>query len=287
MIRAGVKWLGAALLLAAIVLLGLVAGQLHHWRTFMDQPATSRPVGARMPGTQLVVLGTTHAPQPNFTPDSLYTALEQLRPDVILFEIDSSRIDWIRQPPGLTQALATTLGGAAPENEGQAVRKYLRWHPATALQPYEWNRRDAFHRQYGILTEPGKVLARLAQLREAGQLLPWQLGTLVAYDSLNARLNALARQPLDSLNTPAGGAAAGHAVPRPGAGSSCPTGSGRVSGILPHQRSVLGHPQPGHGPQRGRLGSLVSGPAAGSTRGFQPPLLLAARAALPPGSIRG
>jgi hypothetical protein len=148
-----------------------------------------------------VVLGTTHAPHANLNLDSLYAALEMLKPDVILFELDSIRLPQLRRAPGLRQALQVALGGAAPENEGQAVRKYVRWHPATAWQPYEWNRRDAYHQQYGILTKPDEVLQRLSQLRAARQLAPWQLRILNSYNSLNARLNKLALLPLDSLNT--------------------------------------------------------------------------------------
>lgn len=95
------------------------------------------------------------------------------------------------------------LGGAAPENEGQAIRKYRRWHPATAWQPFEWNRRNAYHRQHGLLTKPDEVFRQLNHLRATQRLAPWQLRILNAYDSLSARLNALALLPLDSLNTPA------------------------------------------------------------------------------------
>ena len=168
----------------------------------MRTPA-GRPTVAHRGGTQLVILGTTHAPHASLNPDSLYAALETLQSDVILFEGDSAYLPQLRRPPGLAQALQVALGGSAPENEGQALRKYRRWHPATAWQPFEWNRRNAYHRQYGLLTKPDEVLQRLRQLRAAGQLAPWQLRILTAYDSLSTRLNTLAQLPLDSLNTAA------------------------------------------------------------------------------------
>lgn len=168
----------------------------------MQTPA-SRPTVAHRGGTQLVILGTTHAPHANLNPDSLYAALEILKPDVILFEGDSAYLPQLRRPPGLAQALQVALGGSAPENEGQAMRKYLRWHPATAWQPFEWNRRNAYHRQYGILPKPDEVFQQLDHLRAARQLAPWQLRILTAFDSLSTRLNALGQLPLDSLNTPA------------------------------------------------------------------------------------
>ncbi|MDJ0366400.1 hypothetical protein QMK33_14675 [Hymenobacter sp. H14-R3] len=175
----------------------------------MEKPAPSS-TAAYQGGTQLVVLGTTHAPHANLKPDSLYAALEILKPDVILFERDSAYIPQLRRSPGLPQALQVALGGSAPENEGQAIRKYVRWHPATVWQPFEWNRRNAYHRQYGILTKPDEVMQRLRQLRATQQLAPWQLRSLHTYDSLSTHLNMLAQLPLDSLNTTAADSLAAH-----------------------------------------------------------------------------
>ncbi len=187
-------------MLTVVGIAGIAAAQLVSWHRFMRMPV-NRPTPAHHGGTQLIVLGTTHEPHANLNPDSLYAALEVLKPDVILFEADSAYMPQLRRPPGLEQALQVALGGSAPENEGQAVRKYLHWHPATAWQPFEWNRRNAYHRQYGILTKPDEVFQRLYHLRTAKQLAPWQLRILNAYDSLSTRLNALAQLPLDSLNT--------------------------------------------------------------------------------------
>ncbi|WP_460584319.1 hypothetical protein [Hymenobacter arcticus] len=181
---------------------GITAVQLISWQHFMEVPAPG-PIAAYQGGTQLVVLGTTHAPHANLNPDSLYAALKILKPDVLLFESDSAYLPQLRRLPGLQQALQVALGGSAPENEGQAMRKYVRWHPATVWQPFEWNRRNAYHRQYGILTKPDEVMQRLRQLHAAQQLVPWQLRVLNAYDSLSTRLDTLAQLPLDSLNTTA------------------------------------------------------------------------------------
>lgn len=196
-------------LLVVVGVVGLATAQLIRWHHFMESPAPSSTV-AYQGDTQLVILGTTHAPHANLNPDSLYAALEIVKPDVILFEGDSAYLPQLRRSPGLQQALQVAVGGSAPENEGQAMRKYVRWHPATSWQPFEWNRRNAYHRQYGILTKPGEVMQRLRQLRAAQQLAPWQLRILKAYDSLSTSLNTLAQLPLDSLNTTAADSLAAH-----------------------------------------------------------------------------
>ena len=196
-------WLSVGVLLLAIVgVAGITAAQLVSWHQFMRAPV-SRSAAAHHGGTQLVVVGTTHEPHANLNPDSLYAALETIKPDVILFEGDSAYLPQLRRPPGLMQALQVALGGPAPENEGLAIQKYLHWHPATAWQPFEWNRRNAYHRQYGILTKPDEVFRQLRHLQAAQQLASWQLRILTAYDSLSTRLNTLAQLPLDSLNTAA------------------------------------------------------------------------------------
>jgi hypothetical protein len=40
--------------------------------------------------TELILVGTVHQPVENFTPDSLYNILVKIKPDLILFEVDSS-----------------------------------------------------------------------------------------------------------------------------------------------------------------------------------------------------
>jgi hypothetical protein len=111
--------------------------------------------------TEVVVLGTVHFPTPAFTADSLYGALETLRPDLILFEIDSARLAQVLAPPPLAQRLGRALGWAATPNEAAAVAKYQHWHPTALVRPYEWGQRGQFHRQHGILSTPGLAFSQL------------------------------------------------------------------------------------------------------------------------------
>jgi len=168
------------------------------WAAPARAPATLPPAGS----TEIFVLGTVHFPTPAFTADSLYNALEALRPDLILFEIDSTRLAEVLRPPAPMQRLSRALGWAASPNEAPAVTKYRQRYPATLVRPYEWGRRDQFHRQHGILTTPGLVFQKLNTLRKAGQLTPRQRQILATYDSLTASLNALgSTQPLAVLNS--------------------------------------------------------------------------------------
>jgi len=172
-------------------------------RAFLAAPARTRATLPPADSTEVVVLGTVHFPTAAFTADSLYNALETLRPDVILFEIDSVRLAQVLGPPPLTQLLGRALGWAATPNEA-AVAKYQHRHPAALVRPYEWGQRDQFHRQHGILSTPSLVFSKLKTLREAGQLTPRQQRVLATYDSLTARLNALgSTQPLAALNSAA------------------------------------------------------------------------------------
>ena len=192
-----------------LVLLGAAgAATLYRYerqmQAFYAAPARTTATLPPADATEVIVLGTVHFPTPAFNADSLYEALETLRPDVILFEIDSARLAKVLGRPSLAQRLGRALGWAATPNEAAAVTKYQRRHPAALVRPYEWGRRDQFHRQHGILSTPGLVFSKLKTLREAGQLTPRQLHVLATYDSLTARLNALgSTQPLAALNSPA------------------------------------------------------------------------------------
>jgi hypothetical protein len=195
----------------ALLLVLLAAGTAaalyrYEWqqKAFFAAPSRIRATLPRADSTEVVVLGTVHFPTAAFTADSLYDALETLRSDLILFEIDSARLVQVLGPPPLAQRVGRALGWEGTPNEAAAVTKYQHRHPAVLVRPYEWGRRDQFHRQYGILSTPGLVFSKLRTLREAGQLTPRQQRVLATYDSLTARLNALgSTQPLAALNSAA------------------------------------------------------------------------------------
>lgn len=191
----------ALLLLGAAVAVALLRYERRQ-RAFMAAPARTTAALPPADSTEVFVVGTVHFPTPAFTADSLYDALEALRPDLILFEIDSTRLAAVLGPPTPMQRLGRALGWEGIPNEAAAVAKYRRRHPAALVRPYEWGRRDQFHRQHGILSTPGLIFSKLKELRDAGQLTPRQQRTLATYDSLTARLNALGgTQPLAALNS--------------------------------------------------------------------------------------
>lgn len=192
---------------AALVLLGVAAAVAllryeRQQRAFMAAPARATAALPPADSTEVFVVGTVHFPTPAFTAGSLYDALETLRPDLILVEIDSTRLAAVFGPPAPMQRLGRALGWAGTPNEAAAVAKYQRRHPAALVRPYEWGRRDQFHRQHGILSTPDLIFSKLKTLRDAGQLTPRQRRTLATYDSLTAHLDTLGgTQPLAALNS--------------------------------------------------------------------------------------
>jgi len=82
-------------------------------QTFLAAPARAKATLPPADSTEAVVLGTVHFPTPVFTADSLYDALETLRPDLILFEIDSARLTQVLGPPPLVQRVGRALGWPA------------------------------------------------------------------------------------------------------------------------------------------------------------------------------
>jgi hypothetical protein len=197
-------WKRGALVLLLLGVAVAAAVLRYEWRQRVFWGAPARATAALPPAgsTEIFVVGTVHFPTPAFTADSLYNALETLRPNLILFEIDSTRLIEVLRTPTPMQRLRRALGWEGTPNEAAAVRKYQQRHPATLVRPYEWGQRDQFHRQYGILTTPGLIFNKLTELRDAGQLTPRQQRTLATYDSLTTQLNALGgTQPLAALNS--------------------------------------------------------------------------------------
>jgi len=150
------------LLLAAAVVAALLRYEGRQ-RAFWVAPARAAAARPAADSTEIFVVGTVHFPTPAFTADSLYNALETLRPDLILFEIDSTRLAEVLRPPTPMQRLRRALGWEGTPNETLAVLKYQRRHPVALVRPYEWGRRDQFHRQHGILTTPDLIFNKLQE----------------------------------------------------------------------------------------------------------------------------
>lgn len=128
--------------------------------------------------TDLVLLGTVHQAVQNFTSDSLYNILVKFKPDLILFEVDSSffnrEFDFIK---------------TWQSNENIATVKYMNDFDVD-VRPYDFTGRNEFRIKIGSRPTDSKALKLLDSIYKNNQL-----------DSLDNRIYQKFLEVNDSLNS--------------------------------------------------------------------------------------
>lgn len=99
--------------------------------------------------TEVFILGTTHKPQNNLNIDSLYNAIEIIKPDIILYEYDSTGFDSNMNLRKRFYYIFPSLLSRFQENEGPASAKYISFNNNCIIRPYEWNLRNKWHGEKG------------------------------------------------------------------------------------------------------------------------------------------
>lgn len=108
--------------------------------------------------TELVLLGTVHQPIQNFTPDSLYNILVRIKPDVILFEVDSSFF---------TENFE--FNKTWESNENIATIKYMK-NFKVDVRPYEFSGRNEYRIKIGARPTDSKATKLLDSLYRHNEL---------------------------------------------------------------------------------------------------------------------
>tara|TARA_R110000868_G_scaffold304437_14_gene565189 strand:- start:32753 stop:33565 length:813 start_codon:yes stop_codon:yes gene_type:complete len=128
--------------------------------------------------TELVLLGTVHQPIQNFTPDSLYNILVRIKPDLILFEVDSSFF---------TSDFEFNLTWES--NENIATVNYMANFDVD-VRPYEFTGRNEYRREIGARPTDAKAIELLDSLYRNNLL-----------DSSNRKIYQTFLKVTDSLNS--------------------------------------------------------------------------------------
>ncbi|MFC4029287.1 hypothetical protein ACFOS1_17850, partial [Zunongwangia endophytica] len=83
--------------------------------------------------TEIIVIGTLHKPEYNFNSEILFNILEDVQPDFILEELDSSFFTSNFRHKNVSNS-----------NERMASEKYIEKYPTTKLRPYEFEGRNEY-----------------------------------------------------------------------------------------------------------------------------------------------
>jgi len=134
-----------------------------------SNPATEP---ARSRGTELIVLGTVHAPTTKYSRAALEQILAQLRPDVLLLELDESFFD-------ATAELRAEFRDVAMES---TVAVALHKSSGVALRPYDITGRNQFFAEHDYFAREARLYAALSKLDKSGEL------SSVAHETYHAML---------------------------------------------------------------------------------------------------
>lgn len=141
--------------------------------------------------TEIIVIGNLHKPAPNYNPEILFNILENIKPDFILHEVDSSFFtsDFKFNKP-------------YNENEGLASKMYIKKYPATQLRPYEFEGRNEYRRNKGMRPTDRLTLRLLDSLNKAGNLTTTQAEIFNTYQALIEPLKVRAGKEPKYFNNP-------------------------------------------------------------------------------------
>lgn len=110
--------------------------------------------------TEIVVVGTVHAPTPNFDEKTLAGILSRVKPDLILLELDPSFFD------GSSNLLETYQGVSL---EARAATAYAKATGAK-LRPFDIEGRNRFYQEHDYFNQEAKLNREVGRLYAAGQL---------------------------------------------------------------------------------------------------------------------
>ena len=136
--------------------------------------------------------------------DDLYNLLETIKPNVILFEVDSTHFDdkMNRKSQWWKVKLPPFLGNYRQSNlEEISVQKYLYHNKFALVRPYEWSLRDKFHKENNILTTPDKVFQKLEELNKTNKLTDNQKVILNNHYKMSKQLETFGDSTLYQINT--------------------------------------------------------------------------------------
>lgn len=150
-------------------------------------------IAANAQASNVTIIGAVHYPSPKFNSDTLLNMLEEIKPDIILLELDSSRFY-------KTFDTSYSLQYASKENEPVAVARYIAQHSATKAGPFDFENRDTYRKSLGIKQAQTKIEKLLDSLYVHKQLNKRQTKIVKEYYRLTEHLNSYVNASAKSFN---------------------------------------------------------------------------------------
>lgn len=139
--------------------------------------------------TELILLGTVHQPVENFNSDSLYEILLKIKPDLILFEVDSSFF-----------TNEFEFKKTWDSNENIATVKYMNNFDVD-VRPYEFTGRNEYRIKIGSRPTDSRASKLLDSLFSNNLLDPLSENIYRDFTEADSSLNSLAYLGVHSFNS--------------------------------------------------------------------------------------
>jgi len=143
-------------------------------------------------GREIVVVGTVHSATNNFTEHTLITILKQVKPDLILLELDPSFFD-------SSFVLAEKYRTISMENK--AVLPYAQM-TGVKLRPYDIEGRNKFYQDNDYFGREVRLNQQIARMSEAGQLPSEAKQQFEALKALSAVRDSCGAESPAVMNSP-------------------------------------------------------------------------------------
>ncbi|MGJ8549589.1 hypothetical protein [Winogradskyella wichelsiae] len=140
---------------------------------------------------EIIVIGTLHRPESNFNPEILFNILEDIQPDFILEELDSSFFTSNFRHKNVSNS-----------NERIASEKYTEKYPITQLRPYEFEGRNEYRINSGSRPTDGLTTKLIDSLNRADLLTEEEAKIHLKYKALLEPLIVLASKSPENFNNP-------------------------------------------------------------------------------------
>ncbi|HZS09928.1 MAG TPA: hypothetical protein VFD58_34190 [Blastocatellia bacterium] len=154
-----------------------------------------RPAQGQGPGikSEIVLIGTVHAPTSNFQEETLVRILNRVRPDLILLELDPSFFDSSFNLPEKYQGISL---------ESKAATSYAKTVGAR-LRPFDIEGRNKFYEVHDYFNRELKLNQEAGRLYAGGQLSPEAKVLFEALLSLSAVRDACGAERPEVINSSA------------------------------------------------------------------------------------
>lgn len=116
----------------------------------------------KSPKTEIIILGTVHNPTEHYSRDTLFSILEQLKPNVILFE---HPVSWSTDKFS-EKVKKFNIAGL----EGVTTLKYLEENPSVLLKYFDIANRDEYYKETNYFEDERNFSKQLWKLKEDNKL---------------------------------------------------------------------------------------------------------------------